>query len=516
MQTPKINSIFDYVIELKGKYNYAANQVFAVKQKSEIIAKMIVISASEDKAYCLAKGKIENLSVGDAVSASKEESSVVTYKEMFGDIIDIDGNYIFGENKVFKNKYDGSNKAFNTPNKLLDYESLTTQLNTGYFSIDLLIPIGRGQRQLIIGDRKTGKTHIALNTIINQRNQNVKCIYVAIGQSQEQVALIYNLLKENNALDYTMIIDASSSNPYDQYLAPYIAMAHAENICEKEDVLIVFDSLTNHANIYREIALLTNKPVGKEAFPGDMFFAHSRLLERSGKFKGKKSISALPILQTTENDITSLIASNVISITDGQIVTNSELFASGKLPAIDIDLSVSRIGGNVQKPYIAKVAAEIGKIYHLYKRHIKLASLKYDLNDETNALIINGQLVENLFIQKGISIYSEASMYLTAKLIAWNILKGIDNIALAIQFIEHLIKADSVAKSSFEKLITSSEADETLIRDYFAFMFKTFSELNHLNWDIEAKQTFVISDSNLIQNISKQIIKGDNNGSQNN
>lgn len=180
---------------------------------------------------------------------------------------------------------------------------------------------------------------------------------------------IYNTLKEYNALENTIIIDAPSTSAYEQYLAPYIGMAHAENISNFEDVLIVFDDLTKHANIIREIALLTDRPVGKEAMPGDTFFSHSQLLERSGSFVGRKTITALPILQTVDGDITSLISSNIISITDGQIVTSADLFSQGVLPAININLSVSRTGSSVQSRLVTKVAAEIGKIYKGYKRH---------------------------------------------------------------------------------------------------------------------------------------------------
>ncbi|WP_406614352.1 MSC_0619 family F1-like ATPase alpha subunit [Mycoplasma corogypsi] len=368
-------------------------------------------------------------------------------------------------------------------------------------SLDLLIPVGKGQRELIIGDRQTGKTHIALNTIINQKGKNVKCIYVAIGQQHSQVSSVYKTLLDNGAMDYTMIIDASSNSPYDQYLAPYVGMAHAENIANHYDVLIIFDSLTQHANIYREIALLTNKPVGKEAFPGDMFFAHSRLLERSGKFVGRKSITALPIIQTVENDITSLIASNVISITDGQIVTNSELFASGKIPAVDIDLSVSRIGGNVQQKHIARVAREIGKIYKAYKRQTKLASLKYDLNDETSTLISNGMLVENMFIQKGISIYTEKTLFLVSKLISWGVLKNIQNVQWALSFFNILVDVDPIAKTNYENLVSNTAQDEDTIKNYFAFALLNYAQHSGIKVNVETEGNFVPLSVTLLANI---------------
>ncbi|MGV2393827.1 UNVERIFIED_CONTAM: ATP F0F1 synthase subunit alpha [Campylobacter lari] len=328
---PIISAVFDYVVELKGEYDYKLNQIFSFRNNLNEEIKLMLVSASHNSAYCLSNGDINELNVGVEVKPTSNNDTITTKKSYFGSIIDIHGEIVYPKvntNDIYEYKH--KSKIFNIPNQLLEYKPLDKQLHTGYMSIDLLIPIGLGQRELIIGDSKTGKTHLALNTIINQKNRNVKCIYVAIGQKQSQLADVYQTLKENDALNNTIIITASSSSPYDQFLAPYVGMAHAENIAKEEDVLIVFDSLTNHANIYRELALLTNKPVGKEAYPGDMFYIHSRLLERSGKFADSHSITALPILQTVEGDITSLIASNIISITDGQIVTSSQLFAEGK------------------------------------------------------------------------------------------------------------------------------------------------------------------------------------------
>ncbi|MBN0919021.1 MSC_0619 family F1-like ATPase alpha subunit [[Mycoplasma] gypis] len=504
-----VSSILDYVVEITGEYDYKQNETFTIKNKPEI--KLFLISATSDKAYCLTNAQDGQINVDDVVEVRQESLEVKTSKDMFGKITDIWGKAIFSKEKNLKLEsqfYDSVSKPFNKPNLLLDYEPINEQLITGYVSVDLLIPVGRGQRQLIIGDRKTGKSFIALNTIINQKNQNVKCIYVAIGQTQGNVANVYETLKQNDALDYTIIINSSANNPFDQYLAPYIAMAHAENISKTEDVLIVFDDLTTHANIFREIALLTNKPVGKEAFPGDMFFAHSRLLERSGKFKGRKSITALPIVQTVDNDITSLIASNIISITDGQLVTSSDIFASGKLPAINIDLSVSRIGGSAQTKHIAKVSSEIGKIYKAYRRQIKLASLKYDLNDQMSTLIQNGTLIDDMFNQRGVSVYNQKSIYLISKLIAWNILKGVKNIPEAMKFIDILINNDEIAKKSFESLINNTATDSNIIRNYFAFMLNQYSEFNNLDWRINVEKEFVKPEQSIMQKYTK-LTKGE-------
>ncbi|QGZ97914.1 ATP F0F1 synthase subunit alpha [Mycoplasma sp. NEAQ87857] len=505
---PVISAIFDYVLELTGEFNYKQNQLFQLVNDNQG-HKLLLVSATKTKAYCLFNGDITQSLIGQAVEPIAFEGVIKTNKNIFGTILNISNQVLFPNNyQLSDSYYQTESRIFNKPNGLLEYQPLEEQLHTGYVSIDLLIPIGKGQRELIIGDRKTGKTHLALNTIINQKGKNIKCIYVAIGQQQSQVANIYQTLKQNGAMDYTFIIEATSSSPFDQFLAPYVGMAHAENIVSDSDVLIIFDDLSAHANIYREIALLTNKPVGKEAFPGDMFFAHSRLLERSGKFKGKKSITALPILQTIENDITSLIASNIISITDGQIVTNSELFALAKLPAVDIDLSVSRIGGNVQKAHISKVASEVGKIYKAYKRQIKLASLKYDLNDETNSLITNGALVENMFIQKGVSVYSEDTMFLTSKLIAWGVFKGVLDIPLALKFIDALIKVNATAREIFSNLLHQKQANDTLAKNYFTYRLDEFAKSQDLNWNIKPAAEFIpLSKDELATIIQKMEVK---------
>ncbi|WP_081774425.1 MSC_0619 family F1-like ATPase alpha subunit [Mycoplasmopsis gallinarum] len=507
MKQPIITAIFDYVVELSGEFKYEQNQFFNLKKDNSI--QMMLISATETKAYALVNKKIDKIQIGSEVEIANQSNQVKTNRNMFGKIVDIQGNVLYPNNNfLIPMPYEKGHDIFNSTNTLLDYQPLNEPLYTGLISIDLLIPIGKGQRELIIGDRKTGKTQIALNTIINQKGKNVKCIYVGIGQQQAQIANVYKTLSEHNAMEYTMIIDANSSNPYDQYLAPYIGMAHAENISYEEDVLIIFDNLTNHANIVRELALLINKPVGKEAFPGDMFYLHSKLLERSGKFKNRKSITAFPIIQTVENDITSLIASNVISITDGQIVTNSDLFASGKLPAVDIDLSVSRIGGSVQKKYVAKVAAQIAKIYKTYKKQIKLASLKSDLNDEMIKLINAGETIEKMFVQRGISSYSEELMYLTSKLIAWNALTNIEDTDLALKFVDLFAKENQLMKQIVQNLIENKQESDLMAKNFFMFCLKSFAQANNLKWNIEVDANFAPLNEKELQNIYAQITKG--------
>ncbi|EGV00606.1 F0F1 ATP synthase subunit alpha [Mycoplasmopsis columbina SF7] len=500
-----ISAIHDYIIQISGDYKYAQNEIFEVKNNRDF--KLMVISANENVAFCLANSDSKLISVGQEVEVSDQNTKIVTNKSYYGKIIDVFGDVIFPKMHTSNDFYKNRAEILKTENNLMTYQPLEEQLYTGYAVIDLLIPIGKGQRELIIGDRKTGKSFIALNTIINQKNKGVKCIYVAIGQTQSQVASIYQTLKEHGADSYTIIVNAPSEKPYEQYLAPYVGMAHAENISQHDDVLIVFDDLSKHANIYREIALLTNKPVLKEAFPGDMFYAHSRLLERSGKFKDRKSITALPIVQTIDNDITSLIASNVISITDGQIVTNSDLFASNKYPAVDVNLSVSRIGSRVQNKLIAQTAKVIATLYRAFKKQMKLAALKYDLNDDINNLMISGLQIEKLFNQKGITSYDANEMFLTSKLIQWNLLNQLTdkNIEKAIKFLIAFVKKDSVSQDIIKNSIENTLKNDELAKNYFAFILQTYSNMYDLNWKVSSKEEFIELDKDLITQTHEEL-----------
>lgn len=306
IKNPKIVSIFGYIVEVSGEFSYEQGQQFVCERNKDI--KLILISATKDSAFLLANNENKELKINDTIEVS-EKQNIFTSKEHFGKVIDIFGNVVLPQKTIVKKQSDDPESAtFKLAHQLMNVKTLNEQLYTGFTSIDLLIPIGKGQRELIIGDRQTGKTHIAINVILNQAKTNTKCVYVAIGRKRESISRLYNILKENDALKNTIIVDAPATSAYEQYLAPYVGMAHAENISEKDDVVIIFDDLTKHANIIREIALLTDKPVGKEAMPGDIFFAHSQLLERAGSFVGRKTITALPILQTIDGDITSLIS----------------------------------------------------------------------------------------------------------------------------------------------------------------------------------------------------------------
>ncbi|WP_434324370.1 ATP F0F1 synthase subunit alpha [Mycoplasma capricolum subsp. capricolum] len=501
---PKISAIFDYIVEIKGEFDYRQQQVFTSLKNQD--ARLFLISATNNTAYLLANSEANKLAIGDELVLFEGTSEIFTSKKHFGKVIDVYGNAILPTSEVIsKTEKDPSGEIFKLSHDLMKVQRLNQPLYTGLTAIDLLIPIGKGQRELIIGDRQTGKTHIALNTIINQARNGVKCVYVAIGQKRESVSKIYRTLLEYKALENTIIIDAPAISAYEQYLAPYIGMAHAENISLTDDVLIIFDDLTKHANIFREIALLSNRPVGKEAMPGDMFFAHSQLLERAGSFKDRKTITALPIIQTTDNDITSLIASNVISITDGQIVTSSKLFSQGILPAIDIDFSVSRTGGSVQDKTTRIVAGQINKIYRKYKRHLKLSMLDYKLNDEVSDLMYKGKMIDKLFTSKGFSLFSYNFVLIMTKIINWALIKNIKDEQKALLFLDELINNYTDGKKQFEIIKNGDDYDDKMMKNYFAFALKQYSDYVGLNWEIDNEYDFLSLDQSFLEKTAKKL-----------
>lgn len=288
---------------------------------------------------------------------------------------------------------------------IIERKSVSVPLQTGIKAIDSMIPIGRGQRELIIGDRGTGKTEIAIDTIINQKNQGVICIYVAIGQKNSSVIKVVNELKSSGAMDYTVVVCASASDGAPlQYIAPYSACAVAEYFREKgKDVLIIYDDLSKHAVAYRTLSLLIRRPPGREAYPGDVFYLHSRLLERAacvGDEYGGGSITALPIIETQAGDVSAYIPTNVISITDGQIFLESELFRSGVMPAVNAGVSVSRVGGSAQIKAMKKVSGELKLLYSQYRELRSFAQFGSDLDEETKKRLALGERIAEVLKQK--------------------------------------------------------------------------------------------------------------------
>ena len=316
--------------------------------------------------------------------------------------------------------------------KLIDRRPVDTPLQTGFISIDSMIPIGRGQRELIIGDRQTGKTSICVDTIVNQKGQDIICIYCAIGQKASTVAGIVKTLTDNGAMDYSIVVSATAADsPAMQYLAPYSACAIGEYFMEKgKDVLVVYDDLSKHAIAYRTMSLLLHRPPGREAYPGDVFYLHSRLLERAAclsKDNGGGTLTALPIIETMGGNIAAYIPTNVISITDGQIYLESELFHSGIRPAVNTGLSVSRVGRSAQRNAMKKVSGSLRIELAQYREMAVFARFGADIDDTTKAMLERGEHLTALFNQGRLDTYSLSKMVIMLFAFNRKAFSGIEN-----------------------------------------------------------------------------------------
>ena len=353
----------------------------------------MVLNLEEDNVGCVLLGSDKNIKEGDTVKRTGRIVEVPVGEEMVGRVVNALGQPIDGKGSINADKFRPIERI--APG-VITRKSVDEPLQTGIKSIDALFPIGRGQRELIIGDRQTGKTAIAIDTIINQKEEDVICIYVAIGQKRSTVAQIVDVLQRHGAMDYSIVVSATASElaPL-QYIAPYAGVAMAEEFMEKgKDVLIIYDDLSKHAVAYRAMSLLLRRPPGREAFPGDVFYLHSRLLERSAKLDDKYgggSITALPIIETLEGDISAYIPTNVISITDGQIFLETDLFFAGQRPAINTGLSVSRVGGAAQIKAIKKIAGKLKLELAQYRELAAFAQFGSELDPETKERLDQGE-----------------------------------------------------------------------------------------------------------------------------
>ena len=332
---------------------------------------------------------------GDVVYRTGDVVSVPVGDAMLGRIVSALGAPIDGKGPIDS---EGTRPIESEAPGIIRRKSVSVPLQSGIKAIDSMIPIGRGQRELIIGDRQTGKTTIALDTIINQKGKDVLCVYVAIGQKNSTVAQLAETLREAGATDYTVIVSATASDPAPlQYIAPYAGTAIAEHFMAKgKDVLIVYDDLSKHAVAYRALSLLIRRPPGREAYPGDVFYLHSRLLERAARVApeyGGGSITALPIIETQAGDVSAYIPTNVISITDGQIFLESELFHAGVMPAVNPGISVSRVGGNAQIKAMKKVAGTLKLLYSQYRELQAFAQFGSDLDADTKERLALGERI---------------------------------------------------------------------------------------------------------------------------
>ena len=361
----------------------------------------MVLNLEEDNVGAVLLGDSRNINEGDTVKTTGRVVEVPVGDAMLGRVVNALGQPIDGKGPVNTEKF---RQIERVASGVITRKSVDTPLQTGIKAIDAMVPIGRGQRELIIGDRQTGKTSIATDTIINQKGKDVICIYVAIGQKASTVAKIVSTLTKHGAMDYSIVLSSTASDPASlQYIAPYAGTAMAEHFMHQgKDVLIVYDDLSKHAVAYRALSLLLERSPGREAYPGDVFYLHSRLLERSSRLSdelGGGSITALPIIETQAGDVSAYIPTNVISITDGQIFLESNLFNAGMRPAVNVGLSVSRVGGAAQTKAMKKASGSIRIDLAQYREMEVFTQFASDLDDATKAQLAHGKALMELLKQ---------------------------------------------------------------------------------------------------------------------
>ncbi|MCR5283026.1 MAG: F0F1 ATP synthase subunit alpha [Lachnospiraceae bacterium] len=361
----------------------------------------MVMNLEEDNVGAVLLGNRKNVNEGDIVKTTGRVVEVPVGDALLGRVVNALGQPIDDKGPIQSTKY---RQIERVASGVITRKSVDTPLQTGIKAIDSMVPIGRGQRELIIGDRQTGKTAIAIDTIINQKGQGVKCIYVAIGQKASTVASLVKTLEEYGAMEYTTVVAATASElaPL-QYIAPYSGCAIGEEWMENgEDVLVIYDDLSKHATAYRTLSLLLRRPPGREAYPGDVFYLHSRLLERAARMSeeyGGGSLTALPIIETQAGDVSAYIPTNVISITDGQIYLETEMFNSGFRPAINAGLSVSRVGGAAQIPAMKKIAGPIRVELAQYRELASFAQFGSELDADTKERLAQGERIREILKQ---------------------------------------------------------------------------------------------------------------------
>lgn len=396
-ETGTVLTVGDGIARVSGLANCMSGELLEFQDGSFGMAQNL----EENSASAVLFGSDVGIQEGQTVKRTGRVVSVPVGEALLGRVVNAIGQPIDGAGPIASQEY----RAVESPAPgIIERQPVKEPMQTGIKAIDSMIPIGRGQRELIIGDRQTGKTTIALDTILNQKGKDVICIYVAIGQKRSTVTALVNTLKEAGAMDYTIVVAATASEPSPlQYIAPYAGCAMGEFFMNRgQHVLIVYDDLSKHAVAYRAISLLIRRPPGREAYPGDVFYLHSRLLERAAKLsaeKGAGSMTALPIIETQAGDVSAYIPTNVISITDGQIFLETELFHSGVMPAVNPGISVSRVGGNAQVKAMKKVAGTLKLIYSQYRELQSFAQFGSDLDADTKARLAQGERIVEVLKQ---------------------------------------------------------------------------------------------------------------------
>ena len=470
-----IIDIKDGVATVSGLHNaqYSEIVVFQWGQKG------LVLDLMEDYVGVLVLGEYMGLSQWETVKTTGQLFSVGVGDEYIGRVLNALGDPVDGGKELKAQQFFPVEKV--APG-VITRKSVDQPLQTGIKAVDALVPIGRGQRELIIGDRQTGKTAVAIDTIINQKWEDVICIYVAIGQKESKVVRIVEALKKAGAMDYTIVINAPINTPaVMQYIAPYVGATFGEYIMSKgKDALIIYDDLTKHAAAYREMSLLLRRPPGREAYPGDVFYLHSRLLERAcrlNKDYGGGSLTALPIIETQAGDVAAYIPTNVISITDGQIYLESDLFNAGIKPAINVGLSVSRVGGSAQTGIMKKVAGTLKLELAAFRELETFAKFGSDLDKSTQAKLARGQRLVEMLKQKE---NSPLPFYKQAVLLYAGIKWYLDGLALnQISTFEAMLydKLETTHKGLVEQILKEKKLTEVIEQQMKTLIEETSDEI---------------------------------------
>ena len=436
----RVVSVGDGVVRVKG----LPNRLYGELLEFDGGVFGMALDLEEDGVGAVLFDSGDTVSVGDGVKGTNRVAEIPVGDKLLGRVIDSIGRALDGEPLDVDTYLPAERPA---PN-IIDRSPVDTPLETGILAIDSMIPIGRGQRELIIGDRQTGKTSIALDAVFNQKNSDVICIYCAIGQKASNISYVVETLKKNDAMSYSVVVASTASDsPASQYLAPYCACSIAEGFMEKgKDVLIIYDDLSKHAVAYRAMSLLLHRPPGREAYPGDVFYLHSRLLERSARMSavnGGGSITALPIIETMGGNISAYIPTNVISITDGQIYLESELFHSGVRPAVNTGLSVSRVGRAAQHKAMKKVSGTLRIELSQFREMAIFARFGSDVDDSTMKMLRRGGCLTNLLKQgKGepLSLFDEVSLLLAYKIDAFSEVESKNVKKVSLDLLQYLYK----------------------------------------------------------------------------
>ena len=470
-----IIDIKDGVATVSGLHNaqYSEIVVFQWGQKG------LVLDLMEDYVGVLVLGEYMGLSQWETVKTTGQLFSVGVGDEYIGRVLNALGDPVDGGKELKAQQFFPVEKV--APG-VITRKSVDQPLQAGIKAVDALVPIGRGQRELIIGDRQTGKTAVAIDTIINQKWEDVICIYVAIGQKESKVVRIVEALKKAGAMDYTIVINAPINTPaVMQYIAPYVGATFGEYIMSKgKDALIIYDDLTKHAAAYREMSLLLRRPPGREAYPGDVFYLHSRLLERAcrlNKDYGGGSLTALPIIETQAGDVAAYIPTNVISITDGQIYLESDLFNAGIKPAINVGLSVSRVGGSAQTGIMKKVAGTLKLELAAFRELETFAKFGSDLDKSTQAKLARGQRLVEMLKQKE---NSPLPFYKQAVLLYAGIKWYLDGLALnQISTFEAMLydKLETTHKGLVEQILKEKKLTEAIEQQMKTLIEETSDEI---------------------------------------